>query len=330
MAKAKKTAKSKKPAKMAKGKKGNRKFTFLFLLVLLLLVAELISYVMKKANEAKVINVQKIQEINGNATSGTGFKAWDMVPYAGGLALTDQTSSRILFLDLQGNQTGEISGKTEGAPPFKEPSGLTVDASGDLFVMDTWNTLIRGFGPDHKPILRIDLSDKRYYGPRGLAWDHNSFLVADTGSHRLARIGEDGTQMGAWGTRGSSKGQFDNPYDVVLDDHGNAFVVDRENDRIQVLDGQGKFVREIALGAQPTAEAIDPAQKTLYVSSQEGRFVKAFSLEGKYIGMVAEAGQKDPSIPDINALCVLPNGDLALLQGGTRILIEHILPPPAQ
>lgn len=325
-----KTSKKKNPKKTRKGpgKSGrSRKFTILFILVALVLVAEVISYVFKKANEAKEVNVQKVQEINGSIP-GSGFKAWDLMSYAGGLALSDQSLNRILLIDLQGNKTGEMSGKNAGLPEFKEPSGLTKDPTGDLFVMDTWNGLIRGYDPKGKPILKLDLNGKGYYGPRGLAWDNNSFFIADTGSHRLTKITLDGDLLGAWGSRGSGKGQFNNPYQVVTDAQGNAFVVDRDNDRIQVLDGQGKFVREIGLGVPPTAEAIDLNKKIIFVSSLEGRFVKAFSLDGKYVGLVTEAGQKGQSIPDVNALCVIPNGDLALLQGGNRVLIEHILPPP--
>jgi sugar lactone lactonase YvrE len=299
----------------------------IFVVVGLFVMVSIILTVLRKANEAKEVNVQKTQEINGSVP-GTGFKAWDLMSYGNGLALSDQSLNRILLLDLQGNKIAEISGKNAGLPEFKEPSCLTKDPTGNLFVMDTWNGLIRGYDPKGKAILKLDLNGKGYYGPRGLAWDKNSFLIADTGSHRLAKITLDGSLEGAWGNRGSGKIQFNNPYQVVGDGQGNAFVVDRDNDRIQVLDGQGKFVREIALGAQPTAEAIDLAKKIIYISSLDGRFVKAFSLEGKYVGQVVEAGQKGQSIPDVNALCVLPTGDLALLQGGNRILIEHILPPP--
>jgi hypothetical protein len=329
---AKTTKKNTKPVKVQKGKaKGPRskKFAVLFLLVGLFLVADLIAYVIKKANEAKEVSVQKIQDITGTTTTAGAFKAWDIMAYAGGLALSDQSASRILFLDIQGNKTGEISGKSAGAPVFKEPSCMTTDSTGNLYIMDTWNALIRGFDPKGKPISRIDLGNRGFYGPRGLAWSNNSFLIADTGSHRLVKVDQGGALVGSWGTRGSSKGQFDNPYQVVADAQGNAYVVDRDNDRIQVLDAQGHYLREIGLGVAPAAEAIDPMKKLLYVSSLEGKFVKVFDLNGKYVGLLVEAGQKGQSIPDINGLTLLPNGDLALLQSGSHILVEHILPPPS-
>lgn len=322
----KKSKTSKTPA--AGAKKGSKKFLILFLLVGAVLLGELLSYALKKANEAKEVTVQKTQEFTGDATKAGGFKAWDMALYAGNLALSDQAKKRLLILDRQGSLVAEIGGKSAGATEFNEPSCLTSDASGNLYVMDTWNGLIRGFDAKQKPFFRLDLSGKGFYGPRGLAWDDNTFLIADTGSHRVVKLSTDGSISGAWGTRGSGKGQYNNPYQVVTDGKGQCFVVDRDNDRIQVLDKQGHFVREIGLGVPPTAEAVDLEKQRLYVSSQEGRFVKAYSLEGKYIGSLVEAGQKGQSIPDINALCVLPGGDLALLQGGTRILIYRIVPTP--
>jgi DNA-binding beta-propeller fold protein YncE len=146
----------------------------------------------------------------------------------------------------------------------------------------------------------------------------------------LAKVNLDGALAGAWGTRGSGKGDFDNPYQVVTDGQGHYFVVDRDNNRIQVLDSLGHFIREIRIGAAPTAETIDPQKKWIFVSSLDGRFVKVFNLEGKFIGNMVESGQKGQGISDITAMTVLGNGDIAALGGGSRVFIFRPMPPPAQ
>ncbi len=327
IAKNKKLSKSKSPTKRAP-RKGSKKFLFLFAVLGLFIAADLISVLYNKSNEAKVITVQKIQEFSGdNQASGT-FKGWDILALPNAIALTDQGQNRILVFDRDGKLLNKIDSDKAGAPPFKEPSCLTSDSNGNIYVMDTWNTMIRGFNSNGDSILKLDLSAKSFYGPRGLAWDNNAFVIADTGSHRIAKVTLDGSVAGAWGSRGSGKGMFNNPYEVATDGHSNYYVVDRDNNRIEVLDSQGRFVREIRIGAPPTAEAVDPQRKLLYVTSQDGQFVKAYDLDGKFIGNLTEAGQKGQPLSGINALSVFPDGDIAALRDGSRVQIYHTVPTP--
>ena len=51
-----------------------------------------------------------------------------------------------------------------------------------------------------------------------------------------------GTFLLKWGTSGSAFGQFDSPREVVVDNSGNVYVVDRSNHRIQKFDSSGNFV----------------------------------------------------------------------------------------
>jgi len=308
----------------------SKKFMILFVIAGLILLAELVTFIGNKANEAKEVTVQKTLEFSGENTLSGPFKAWDLMAFGSGLAVSDQGQNRILLFDRQSKLLDSITQDQAGEPGFKEPSCLTSDPSGNLYVMDTWNGLIRGFSPNGDSILKLDLNGKGFYGPRGIVWDNNAFIIADTGSHRVVKVAVDGNILGAWGTRGSGKTNFNNPYQAITDGSGNYYIVDRDNDRIQVLDTQGKPEREIKIGSAPTAEAIDLKKKWLYVSSLDGRFVKVYSLEGKFIGNLSEAGQKGQPIPDINALAVFSDGDIAALRGGNHILIYHIVPTPPQ
>jgi DNA-binding beta-propeller fold protein YncE len=330
-----KTAKKKSSSSKGKAtpkpaaRKGSKKILFLFGILGLFITADLISVIYNKANEAKVISVQKVQEFTGDGQASGAFKGWDILALPNNtVALTDQGQNRILLFDRQGKFLFKIDQEQSGLPPFKEPSCLTADPNGNLYVMDTWNTMIRGFNSNGDSTLKLDMSAKGFYGPRGLAWDNNAFVIADTGSHRVAKVSLDGNTVGAWGTRGSGKGMFNNPYEIATDGHSNYYVVDRDNNRIQVLDSQGRFVREIRVGAPPTAEAIDPQRRLLYVTSQDGQFVKVYDLEGKYIGAVFEAGQKGQALSGIGALSVFPDGDIAMLRDGSRVQIYHTVPTP--
>ena len=47
-----------------------------------------------------------------------------------------------------------------------------------------------------------------------------------------------------WGTPGTGPGQFDLVHGVSLDAQGRVYVADRSNARVQLFDGDGKFIEE--------------------------------------------------------------------------------------
>ena len=44
-----------------------------------------------------------------------------------------------------------------------------------------------------------------------------------------------------WGTTGTDPGQFNIAHNIATDDDGWVYVADRENHRVQVFDGNGKY-----------------------------------------------------------------------------------------
>src|SRR5262245_8464494 len=53
-----------------------------------------------------------------------------------------------------------------------------------------------------------------------------------------------GNFLRAWGKLGAESGQFSQPHSIALDSKGRVYVADRNNSRIQIFDGNGKFLTE--------------------------------------------------------------------------------------
>ena len=118
------------------------------------------------------------------------------------------------------------------------------------------------------------------------------------------------------GEPGDQPGQFRTPHNIGVDAEGNVYVADRGNSRIQVFDGDGRFLRQIkidvpapldarpAIGAKPTAATgtmapgapwticITPGpNQVLYTSDAfPGRIYK-LSLDGKVLGVFRKVRQ---------------------------------------
>jgi DNA-binding beta-propeller fold protein YncE len=133
----------------------------------------------------------------------------------------------------------------------------------------------------------------------------------------VAKVDKDGNWVKSWGEPGDGPGQFNVPHSIAVDRDGNVYVADRGNRRIQVFDGEGKFLRQItidipapadaraAIGTRPVATTgtmapgapwaicITPGPKQVLYSADAypGRIYK-LSLDGKVVGMFGQSGKQ--------------------------------------
>ena len=77
--------------------------------------------------------------------------------------------------------------------------------------------------------------------PTDVAWDaQGNIYVADGyGNSRIAKFDRNGKYIKSWGSRGSAPGQFNIPHTMAIDAQGLVYVGDRQNNRVQVFDGEG-------------------------------------------------------------------------------------------
>ena len=152
-----------------------------------------------------------------------------------------------------------------------------------------------------------------------MAWDAagNTYISDGYINSRVAKIDKDGNWLKSWGEPGSGLGQFNTPHSIAVDAHGQVYVADRGNRRIQVFDGDGTYLRQItidvpagpnarpAIGNQPGATTgamapgapwaicITPGKNQVLFSSDgyPGRIYK-LTLEGRVLGMLGESGKQ--------------------------------------
>ena len=152
-----------------------------------------------------------------------------------------------------------------------------------------------------------------------MTWDPagNTYISDGYINSRVAKVDKNGNWLKSWGEPGDQPGQFNTPHSIAADAQGNIYVADRGNHRIQVFDGDGKFLRQItidvpakpdarpAIGNKPTQTTgtmspgdpwtvcITPGPyQVLYTSDAfPGRIYK-LTLEGKLLGMFGESGKQ--------------------------------------
>lgn len=153
----------------------------------------------------------------------------------------------ILELD---EETGIII-KEWGANLFIMPHGLTVDKEDNIWVTDVGLHQILKFSHDGQLLMTLGIAktpgnDSLHFNlPTDVAVaDDGSFYVSDGyGNSRVMKFSASGSYLLEWGTKGSDEGEFDIPHGITIDKNEHVYVADRQNNRIQVFDKNGKFLR---------------------------------------------------------------------------------------
>lgn len=135
---------------------------------------------------------------------------------------------------------------------FVLPHGLTIDAADNVWLTDTalhqvfqfdrLGRLLRTFGERTNP----GADKRRFDKPTdvSVAVDGTFYVGDGYGNSRVVKFSRDGEYLLEWGSKGSGPGQFDNPHSIALDGAGNVYVADRYNDRVQIFDERGRYLKE--------------------------------------------------------------------------------------
>jgi DNA-binding beta-propeller fold protein YncE len=166
--------------------------------------------------------------------------------------------------------------------------------------------------------------------PSDVAWDKagNVYIADGFGTNnRIAKFTPDGNFSESWGQTGSANGQFNRIRGIAIDAAGNIYVADSGNTRIQVLDPNGKYLREITNIGTPMAICISGGSPQYLYSSNSndverldnGEIYK-ISLDGKVVGQFGRAGRLAREFNAVNSLdCRTDNNLLVGEVGSWRV-----------
>jgi sugar lactone lactonase YvrE len=163
---------------------------------------------------------------------------------AGNSLIREVSPSGVVTTIAGGDTTGAVNGPGASAT-FNYPTGVALDASGNLYVADAGNNLIRLISNGTVSIFAGSLTDTtlNFNNPTGVAVDlNNNVYVAGYLNDDILKITQAGviaTFAGA-GSPGSTNGQGTNasfyyPSSVATDAAGNVYVADEVNNLIRKI-----------------------------------------------------------------------------------------------
>lgn len=173
--------------------------------------------------------------------------------------------------------------------------GTRVDADDNIWVTDYKNHTVIKYSPAGKVLLV--LGKRNVPGADGATFNratdvafapNGDFFVSDGyGNNRIVKFTKEGRFVKAFGVKGKAAGQLHLPHAVQFDAEGLLHVGDRENNRVQVFDQEGKFIRSYD-GFAPYGLCLT-AEQTFFVADGRANKCLQVTLSGK---VLAEWGSK--------------------------------------
>jgi DNA-binding beta-propeller fold protein YncE len=183
-------------------------------------------------------------------------------------------------------------GRGAGKGEFDSPTGIAVDANGNILVADTNNGRIEKFSSTGAflSIIGTKGSGHGQLGePNGIAVDRaGNIYVAEVGSnHRVQKLAPDGTFIAEW--KGPDLG-FYGPRRIAIGPDASIYVVDQGHTRIvkfspdgQVLAVWGSKGTGDGQLDDPTSVAVDPTSGKVYVADPRNKRIQIFDSNGKFL-----------------------------------------------
>jgi sugar lactone lactonase YvrE len=227
-----------------------------------------------------------------------------------------------------------------GDKMFTRSHGLKIDRDGNLWATDVGGHVVVKLNPAGQVLLTLGTrgeagewneaaGSRKLNQPNDIAIAANGdvFVVqghtpGPKGDARVLKFDKDGKFVTSWGGKGKDPGQFDVAHGAAIDAKGLLWVMDRENQRIEIFQADGTFVRELKYKGLPCSVAI--GRDNIYmVNGFAGQLVQ-LDLSGKVLAATGKPGTALGEFGEAHFIAISPKGDLYVADSVNGALVKFV------
>jgi len=224
--------------------------------------------------------------------------------------------------------------------PFTRAHGLRIDRDGNIWATDVGAHTVMKFDSTGKLLMTIGAKGEagtwdEAAGSRKLNQPNDIAIAANgdvfiaqghtpgaRGDARVLKFDRTGKFLTQWGGKGKGPGQFDVAHGIAIDAQGLVWVMDRENQRIEVFDQGGTFVREMKYMGLPCSVDIG-REHVFMVNGFAGQLVQ-MDLSGKVLAALGKPGTGPGEFGEAHFLAVSPKGEVYVADSVNGALVKFV------
>ena len=223
---------------------------------------------------------------------------------------------------------------------FTRSHGLRIDRQGNLWATDVGGHIVVKLDRQGKTLLTLGTKgeagewneaagSRKLNQPNDVAIaDNGDIFVAQghtpgpAGDARVLKFDRDGKFVKSWGGKGSGPGQFQVAHGIAIDAKGLLWVADRENQRIQVFQPDGTFVREIKYKGLPCS--LDIGRQYIYMVNGFAGQVLRLDLNGKVLAAIGKPGKGPGEFGEAHMIAVSRRDEIYVADSVNAALVKFV------
>jgi DNA-binding beta-propeller fold protein YncE len=215
--------------------------------------------------------------------------------------------------------------RTMGRGIFTNPHGLRIDREGNIWCTDTGSHIVVKMNADGRILMVLGVAGRAtdwhqaghlrcFNEPNDLAFGAKGEVYVTQGHGKgenlVHKFTANGDYIKTWGGNGKGKGQFDQPHSIVINGKGLLYIADRSNQRIQVFDGEGNYVRETSHPGTPCGLCLCHDQQ--HIMMAHGHMGKIMKLDENcnVLGITGGQGKGPNQYGEAHFLALDQNEDI--------------------
>lgn len=226
----------------------------------------------------------------GSYTNGLVAPARLATDASGRLYVSEPSAGRVVVVDA----FGLISSVKTG---LANPLGIAVDADGNILVGEADNHCVSVFDSNWNFVTKLGSGDGEFSLPGHIAIDPlNGNVFVSDGLANLVKVFTNGSPAFSFGGTGYTNGVFDFCAGVAFTSN-EVYVVDQNNNRAQVFDHAGNYLRQFQISAGMAGAngrcqgAWADGSGRLYFTDVYQGYIRVYATNGVKIGNIASFGE---------------------------------------
>jgi sugar lactone lactonase YvrE len=221
--------------------------------------------------------------------------------------------------------------KSFGVDIAGKPHGMAVDAEDNLWICDQFGDTVMKLSPEGELLMTLGVKGQRgdwdeakgqrlLWQPMMLAFAANGDIYIamghgnespNDGAARILHLDKNGRFINQWFGNAAGPGKFAMAHAIAINPHnGDVYIGDREEYRIVVYDGNGKFIKTIQMPNLVCALFVDRNERLWMATGQDGQVVK-LDWDGNMVGAAGEGpGTGAGQFIESNYMVQDPQGNL--------------------